>query len=214
MALTVLPLGALFLPLVKITSAEGVKKLNVLGLYGLLNEAGLGALPERLLKGSLPAWSAALLAISAVMFLICLIFLPFSLGPHGKGRTLALDLIRLGSALGAPVLFLLCAKALPAPLPENAVGAPGIGAWLYLLLVSVSFIYNRVIAAKGLKVKYTPCLVGGIPSEEYFAMRARGCTELEIRKRMVEALTVMQEEVRAKAAAEAAAAEAERQNRR
>ncbi len=59
-------------------------------------------------------------------------------------------------------------------------------------------------------MKYTPCFVGGIPSEEYFSMRQRGCSELEIRSRMVEALTVMQEEVRAKAAAEAAAAEAER----
>ena len=208
--LTVLPLGALFLPLVRIDSAEGVQKLNVLGLYSLLNEVGLGELPKRLLSGSLPAWSVALLALSVVMFLVCLIFLPFSLGPHGKGRTLILDLIRLGSALGAVILFLFCAKTLPAPLPQEAVGTLGFGAWLYLVLVALSFVFDRVVAAKGLKVKYTPCFIGGIPSEEYFSMRERGCSELEIRKRMVEALSVMQEEVRAKAAAEAAAAEAER----
>ena len=198
--LTVLPLGALFLPLVQVSAAEEVKKLHILGLYDLLNEVGLGELPNRLLRGSLPVWSVALLALSVVMFLVCLIFLPFSLGPHGKGRTLVLDLIRLGSAVAAALLFLLCAKTLPAPLPQGATGALGAGA----------FIYNRIVAEKGLKVKYTPCFVGGIPSEEYFSMRQRGCSELEIRSRMVEALTVMQEEVRAKAAAEAAAAEAER----
>ena len=208
--LTVLPLGALFLPLVQVSAAEGVKKLNILGLYDLLNEVGLGELPNRLLRGSLPVWSVALLALSVVMFLVCLIFIPFSLGPHGKGRTLVLDLIRLGSAVAAALLVLLCAKALPAPLPQGAPGALGAGAWLYIALVAGSFIYNRIVAEKGLKVKYTPCFVGGIPSEEYFSMRQRGCSELEIRSRMVEALTVMQEEVRAKAAAEAAAAEAER----
>ncbi len=208
--LTVLPLGALFLPLVQVSAAEEVKKLHILGLYDLLNEVGLGELPNRLLRGSLPVWSVALLALSVVMFLVCLIFLPFSLGPHGKGRTLVLDLIRLGSAVAAALLFLLCAKTLPAPLPQGATGALGAGAWLYIALVAGSFIYNRIVAEKGLKVKYTPCFVGGIPSEEYFSMRQRGCSELEIRSRMVEALTVMQEEVRAKAAAEAAAAEAER----
>ena len=208
--LTVLPLGALFLPLFKAASGAGEKKVDVIGLYRLLNEVGLGELPKRLLSGSLPAWSAALLALSAVMFLVCLIFLPFSLGKHGKGRTLALDLVRFGAALASAALFLVFAKALPSPFPAGAVGTLGIGAWLYLLLVAVSFVYDRVIGAKGLKVKYTPCLIGGIPSEEYFEMRKRGCSELEIRSRMVEALTVMQEEVRAKAAAEAAATEAER----
>ena len=203
--LTVLPIGALFLPMVKAVSDAGVKRYDVIGLYALLNEVGLGALPQRLLAGSLPAWSVALLLVSVLMFLVCLIFLPFSLGTHGKGRTLVLDCIRLGSAVAAAVLFVCCAKTLPAPIPQGAVGTLGVGAWLYLLLVTVSFIYDRVLAAKGLKVKYTPCFIGGIPSEEYFAMKERGASELEIRKRMVEALTVMQEEVRAKAAEEAAA---------
>ena len=211
--LTVLPLGSLFLPLLRVSSGGGVKNLNILGLYSLIGEVGLGELPGRLLGGSLPAWSAALLAVSAVMFLVCLIFLPFSLGPHGKGRTLVLDLLRVGSAAAAVMLVFFFAKPLPSPLPQG-VGTPGAGAWLYLCLLGVSFAFDRAVAAKGLPVKYTPCYIGGIPSEEYFSMRERGCSELEIRSRMVEALTLMQEEVRAKAAAEAAKAEAERSHRK
>ena len=67
---------------------------------------------------------------------------------------------------------------------------------LFVLLL----VYNLVLAKKGLPVKYTVCLIGGLPSDEYFAMVEQGVSDLEIRKKMVAALEKMQEDVRAKAA--------------
>ena len=68
------------------------------------------------------------------------------------------------------------------------------------LLILALTVYNLVLAQKGLKVKYTVCLIGGLPSDEYFRMKEDGVSELEIRRKMVEALTVMQNEARAKEA--------------
>ena len=86
------------------------------------------------------------------------------------------------------------------------IGSLRIGAFVYPLLILVLLVYNLVLAKKGLKVKHTVCLIGGLPSEEYFKMVEDGVPELEIRKKMVEALTVMQNEARAKEAEEEAEA--------
>ena len=59
-------------------------------------------------------------------------------------------------------------------------------------------VYNLYLAKKGLKIKHTVCYIGGLPSEEYFGYIEQGMSDLEIRKKMVEALTAMQEEVREK----------------
>ena len=72
--------------------------------------------------------------------------------------------------------------------------------------------YNLYLAKRGLPVKKTVCYIGGLPSDEYFACVEQGMSDLEIRKKMVEALTKMQEEALAKAAEAEAKAQAEKEN--
>ena len=67
-------------------------------------------------------------------------------------------------------------------------------------LYAALLVYNLYLAKRGLPIKKTVCYIGGLPSDEYFALVEQGVSELEIRKRMVEALTKMQEETLAKAA--------------
>ena len=89
---------------------------------------------------------------------------------------------------------------------ENISVSLGAGIFVFLALYIIQLIFNIILNKKGLEVKYTQCLIGGLPSDEYFKMVEDGVSELEIRKKMVDALTKMQDEVRAKAAEEEAAA--------
>ena len=183
--LGVLPLGALFLPLV---GSSVSRSYNVIGIYKAIDEAGgLGTVLGSAFSGSAIALSVLLLLISVALWLVCLVCLPMSLGPHGKARNLILDLLRFGSAAAGAINFL-------------RVGSLKIGAFVYLFLLLAVLVYNLILAKKGLPVKHTVCLIGGLPSEEYFRMKEEGVSDLEIRKKMVEALTVMQNEARAKEA--------------
>ena len=188
--LSVLPIGALFLPLGK---AEDADSFNVIGVYKAVDAAGgAGAMLGDVFSGSAAALSVLLLLLSAVLWLVCLICLPMSLGPHGRQRNLILNILWLGSAAVSAATFAV------------RIGTLQIGAFVYLFLISALLVYNCVLAKKGLPVKHTVCLIGGLPSEEYFRMKEDGVSELEIRKKMVEALTVMQNEARAKEAEEEA----------
>ena len=190
--LSALPIGALFLPLggrqFSISSP-----FNVIGVYQHLSENGIGS-PF----GNASDMALLLLLISAAMILAGLICLPMSLGKHGKLRNLLVNLLQLGSASASALLFALDGGRLLA------------GAYVYLFLFAALLVYNLVLAKKGLPIRYTVCLIGGLPSDEYFKMKADGVSELTIRKKMVEALTVMQEEARAKEAREEAQALAKR----
>ena len=45
-------------------------------------------------------------------------------------------------------------------------------------------------------MKYTECLIGGLPSEEYFALIEDGQSNEQIRRKMLVSLSKMQEEAR------------------
>lgn len=185
--LSVLPIGALFLPLGLLPYSISAP-FNAIGVYKHIADSGVGSVGDPL------GLSLLLLLFSAVLWLVCLICLPMSLGPHGKARNLILNLLWFGSAAASAVNFAL------------RVGTLQFGAFVYLFLILAVLVYNLVLAKKGLKIKHTVCLIGGLPSEEYFKMKEEGVSELEIRKKMVEALTVMQNEARAKEAQEEAEA--------
>ncbi len=86
----------------------------------------------------------------------------------------------------------------------------GIGEFVFIILLLVQLANNIRIKKKGFEVKYTQCLIGGLPSEEYFGYIEQGMPLYEIREKMVAVLTVMQNEVRAQAAEAAAKEQAER----
>ena len=190
--LSALPIGALFLPLGKLPSSPSA--IHAIRIYQHISDVGFGAAVGNGAVGL----SLVCLLVSASLILACLICLPMSLGKHGKARNLILNLLFLGSAAASAVLFVI------------GGGTLLLGAFVYLALIAAILCYNLYLAKKGLPIKHTVCLIGGLPSEEYFKMKEDGVPELEIRKKMVEALTVMQEEARAKEAREEAEALAKR----
>ncbi len=176
-----LPLAALFLPLFK--TAQG--SVNAIGVYRLVRTLDLG----KAFGGDLFSLGVVLLLVSAVMILVCMGCTVMSLAKHGRLRNLILDLILLSCAVGAAVCLGLSGRA------------PGAGMFVYIGLILALTVYNQVLGAKGLPVlNKTVCLIGGLPSDEYFAMVEQGVSDLEIRKKMVEALEKMQREVREQAA--------------
>ena len=200
--LSLLPIGGLFLPLLKTSGESGT--INAIGVYKYISENDFGKIISNALSGNLISISVFTLLISVVMILVCLGCTVMSLGKHGKLRNFILNLFMILNAFISAV----CASF-------SGVGKIGVGAFVYIGLMIALMIYNFVLIDKNLlKMKKTLCLIGGIPSDEYFSYIEQGMSDLEIRKKMVAALTKMQDEVRAKAAEAEQKALEERANRR
>lgn len=182
--LSVLPIGALFLPLC--SAKDGT--LNILDVYKMLS-ADPNALLSGLFKGDFSSLFVLSLALSVVMILVGLIAIIASLGKHGKVRSFVL----YGLHLLLAVLSLIFAAL---------SGGAKIGLYLYAALVAVLFIWNVILFKTGIPVRYTPCLIGGLPSEEYFSMVEQGMTQAQIRRKMLVALAELQEAEDAKREAE------------
>lgn len=208
--LSLLPIAGLFLPICNLVNLEGncatQKSINIIGAYNYISQRynPLGNVFTSLLKGDMLAISIVTLMISLIMILVCLICLVMSLGKHGKIRNLILNSFMLLNACVSAVCFGVMTKHIAAPFEVGSESftscSLGAGIFVYIGLILVLLIYNLVLAKVGLKINYTPCLIGGLPSEEYFEYVEQGMSQLEIRKKMVEVLTKMQEEVRAKEA--------------
>ena len=135
-----------------------------------------------------------------------------SLGPHGKAINLFFDLSKIILAAASTAMFSFA--KIGEYFPGYSAGKPGLGIFLYIFLLFALLIYSNILAKKGLKIKKQICLIGGIPSDEYFKMVEDGVSELEIRKKMVEILTEMQDEVRKKDEEARKKEEEERLNRK
>ena len=171
--LSLIPIGALFLPL--------YDNMNVLKVYDKINEAGIGNIFGGALGNPLYL-SGSLLLISAVMIIVSLVLILMSLGKHGKVRVI----ITYG------FMFLCAGGALAALFAAGK--APQVGAYLYAALMLVLFIYNIFLLKKGIPVKYTQCFIGGLPSEEYFRYVDEGMSKADIQRKMLVALAKLEEE--------------------
>ncbi len=180
--LHVLPIGALFLPLFSISG----KNINAIDIYKIISESDFGTFIKEAFGGINKNTALIPLLISAVLIIFCLICLPMSLGRHGVIRNRILNFLMIGLS------FISLGTAIYAGLK------PFFGIYIYILLLIAICVYNFILVKKGLNVKYTTCYIGGLKSEDYFRFIDEGMSELEIRKKMVEALTAMQEEVREK----------------
>ncbi|MCQ2476547.1 MAG: hypothetical protein MJ125_01760 [Clostridia bacterium] len=161
------------------------------------------------------AISIVTLALSVVWIFVSLIALVASLGPKGKQRNIFNHSFQIVLTVISAVSFTLFSSNMALALPYE--GSLGWGVAVYLLFFFILLAIDIITAVKGIEVKYTPCLIGGIPGDEYFKMVEEGVSDLEIRKKMVSILTEMQEEFRirdAEARAKAAAEEEERRSRR
>lgn len=214
LVLHVLPIGSLFLPLARLVGADAVRSVGAIEVYKYVSSEGFGPLASGALGGGALPLSVLLLLLSAVMILVCLICLVMSLGKHGKARNFILNIVMLGSACASLYMFMKAAKTPSAISPDCVSAAPGPGAYVYIALLAAILVYNLYLARAGLPLEYTPCYIGGLPSDEYFAMVEAGTNELTIRRKMVDALTAMQAEELERAAAEEAKAAAERAARK
>ena len=209
--LSLLPIAGLFLPLCKMLNGETVKNINAVGVYNYISQNDFGSIFSKAFGGDLLSVSIVTLLLSVVMIFVCLICVVMSLGKYGKIRNLILNSVMLLFGAVSAVSFIVFSNGITQPFADPTVSADanpeiftscviGAGIFVYLGLVLVLLVYNLVLAKKGLKIKHTPCLIGGLPSDEYFSYVEQGMSQLEIRKKMVNVLTKMQEEIRAKEA--------------
>jgi len=196
--LTILPVVTLLIPFAKIFQG---KYVNLVSIVNFFRSGGAD-----LLLGSLPGdklgLSLALLLLSAAMFLVNAIFIIASYGKHGKGRMTFLYAFTFLLAVASFVFFMLGREG-TGTFSRMAI-APG--AFVYLAAQLAALIVNIVLYKRGVKVKYTQCLIGGLPGDEYFKYVEDGMTREEIRRKMLVALAGLQEEYEKTHAGEDAAA--------
>ena len=204
--MTLLPIGALFLPTVTLAPDAmnpHANAANAIGIFGYIGDADIG----KVLGAGTAGIVIAAFVLSLAMILVNLILITMALGKHGKGRAIALYGVMLAAAAAALILFIPGIKAGALPGIENDL-TPGIGAYLYVLLQAVSFCWNLYVVLTGIPVRYTKCLIGGLPSEEYFGYVEAGWDRERIRRKMLVALTKLQIDAEQAAEAEKEAADA------
>lgn len=213
--LTFLPLFTTLIPLCRLTDASGqTKAIGVIQIAQNFVKLNIGKIFGDAFGGDLASLAFALTLIALGMFAINLLSLFASLGPHGKLRSFIFYGFSALCAIGAVVAFALGGKDVSKLTADYVSGTPFIGAFVFAAVEIFGFLWNVYIYSKGIPVEKTVCLIGGIPSDEYFKMVEDGVSELEIRKKMVAALTAMQDEIRRKEAEAEEKAFSERASRK
>lgn len=199
---SLLPIAALFLPIVKIKLNEPFApfdgKLGALDIYNMFENLDLGVFSTLMSQDStkVPAIlfgiSTVLLLLSLVIMLVHFVSLIGAYSKNGKKLVYTLDIIYLAFVVTAAVCFVV--------IPENDVisGSLHIGTFVYLLLVAVNFTVDILVYREKIEIKHAQCYVGGIPIEEYFEMLENNVPHDKIRAEMYERLTAMQLEKEAK----------------
>ena len=197
--LSVLPIAALMLPLCTVNYSgpfieATTTSVNAIEIYNLVSSLDFGALftmiGSDLLGPSFIGYLGALLCIllSLVFVIVSLVMLMLACSPKGNPRNITLNSIAIVFAVASIVFFNKFSSGISAIFPEFISGSVGIGIYVYIAMLVLLLAINIVIAKVGVKVKYKPCFVGGIPSEEYFELVKKG-TDIEvIHKMMAEAL--------------------------
>lgn len=196
---SLLPVGALFLPLADIvlkTPEPYSGSVTILTLYNAVEKLDFGALAS----GS-PVLFACLisLAVSVVTVLVHFALQTLACSPKAKPRGIVLNALQLITAV-LPVILLLASPA---------EGRPRIGAYLFLALLAVNAALDFYVLWHPVAIVHKQCYVGGIPIEEYFEME-KTMTREEIRTEQYRRLQARydEKEAAAKAAEEKKEAEA------
>lgn len=203
LVLRALPLGALFLPL---ATADG-STVNAMAVYKYISSADIGALLNSVMKGELFPISLVCLLLSAVLILVNLFMLFGAMGRKWIVREPVMIGLFTGFAAVSAVLYAVSGETLK------------IGAFVYIGLGIAQLVWNFIILSKSvtisytpwlsetdknyktgkaLPVKYTECLIGGLPAPEYFALVAEGRSTEEIRRIMLPVLAKYQDDANRK----------------
>lgn len=192
---TLLPVGALFLPLAKLTLPEAFAPLSgsltLLTVYNAVEAVDLGAF---LRLSPVLTVSTVCFALSLVLALVHLALLTLACSPKAKIRGVILNAVRFLVAL-LPLILLLT-------LPQDGAvsGAPGIGAYLLPLLTAAAAAFDFWVLWHPVEIVHRQCYVGGIPIEEYFEME-KTMTREEIRAEQYRRLQARYDEKEAAARA-------------
>ncbi|MCR5522255.1 MAG: hypothetical protein K6F64_01270 [Clostridia bacterium] len=213
--LSVLPLGALMLPLCVVNYngpfiEQTATKVNVLTLYNFISSLDFDALftmaGSKLLGRGFTGFAVSMIAIllSAVMVLISLLALTMAMGKKGNIRNITNNVIAICLAVVSLLGFNVFAESVNSVFPEFFSGKIMFGAYVYIGLLALLLVLNIYLTINKVKVKYKQCYIGGIPSEEYFKMVEDGVSEEEIHARMDAVLAEKETERLAEAAKKAA----------
>ena len=191
---SIIPIAALFLPLVK-AKATGMFEafngnLSVLTIYNNVDKIDMGQFGTLLSSdgGTALVVSVALLVLSVLFTLLHFIFLTLACSPKGKPRNIIFDALILITAILSPVFFMT--------VPESGMlsGSIGLGSILYIVLQITNVVIDVLTLKQGIEVKHKQALVGGIPIEEYFEMLENDMPHEEIRAEQYRRLQAMQDE--------------------
>ena len=210
---SLLPLGGLFLPLIKAKVSEPFEPMDggisAMTLYNSIDKLTGDAIPT-LLGNALTKTptlimlaSLGLLLLSVLTMVVHFILLTLSCSPKGKLRNTVVDAIMLATAFGS----VIAAAAIPDGGALSGVKI-GIGAILFIILQLVNAGLDLfIVYKKPIEVVHKQCYVGAIPIEEYFEMQEKGMSTAQIRVIQYERLKERQKEKEAKFLAEQAALE-------
>ena len=173
---SLLPVGALFLPLFSLTMTEPFApfsdKVSLLTIYNSFDSIDIGGMIS-----AAPMLFCALLmlALSVVALLVHFFLLTLACSPKAKIRAVITNAVMLLTTVLAPVFFFL--------LPEGgaASGQVGLGTYLYIALMIANVVIDVLVLKHPPQITHKQCYVGGIPIEEYFQMVERGVPQDEIR---------------------------------
>ena len=193
---SILPVGPLFLPLIKAAFSPpvdfpdgNVNLMTIVNHFGAINLDTVKALPGGNAKTDsvLLVAGTLLFALSAVLTLVHLILLTLACSPKGKARNIVQDVLILLSSVASAVCFAAMGDS-------GAVKATlAIGAYLYILLQVVNVAIDIAVLKQGIPVTHKQCYVGGIPIEEYFELE-KTLTPEEMRAEQYRRLTAIQQE--------------------
>ncbi len=187
---SLLPIGALFLPLVKANFSapmpEKSGNITVLDIYNMFGDLDIGALFGSFSENAPFLISAILFLLSVVLILVHFILLTLACSPKGKQRAYALNILMLAFSMASAICFAV------SPVSSCAYGSLSVGTFLYIALFIVNFVLEIIIYQKGMEIHHKQCYVGGIPIEEYFKMIEDGVSHEELRKEMYKRLTEIQ----------------------
>lgn len=197
---SLLPVGAIFLPLVNAKFAEpfeaydgGLSILDIVDKINGLTGDGIPALlSQNKAAGIFFAASVALFVLSLLAVIVHFLLNMLSCSPKGKPRNMAMDIILLVTTILSAIAFLVMPKT------SLISGTLGIGAYLYVVLQIANAVVDMLTMKKGIPVHHKQCYVGGIPIEEYFEMQEKGMSTEEIRKIQYQKLQAIQDELDAK----------------
>ena len=209
--LSILPIAALMLPLGKLTFSgpfieQTTENINAITIYNVVSSLDFGGLITMLgapITGQsflMYAISLVTLLLSLVVVIVSLVLLTLACSKKGNPRNLILNSVALVCAVVSVITYSLFTGNINAVFPDFISGSLGFGAFVYLATLVALLTINIIIAKKGVAVKYKQCYIGGIPSEEYFAMLDSGESQESIRAKMTEALEKQDAEEAAKRA--------------